>query len=58
VSTLTPGADDQEPSTQDQEMSRNPGNRRLSSRVSVRIAYLTLIVTFLTPIVVALIEKL
>jgi hypothetical protein len=58
VSTLTPGPDDREPPTQDQEMPPTSRNGRLSSRVAVRVAYLTLLVSFLTPIIVALIEKL
>jgi hypothetical protein len=34
------------------------GNGRLSSRIAVRVAYLTLLVSFLTPMIVAIIEKL
>jgi hypothetical protein len=57
METLTPGPDDQEEPQQDGELSPVSGNRRLSSPFTVRIAYLTLLVSFLTPIMVALIDK-
>jgi hypothetical protein len=56
VETVAPDPEGQEASTEDRESPSTSGGRRLS-RTATRLTYLSLLVSFLTPIIVALIAK-